>query len=171
MLSVTENRQPVTGVTPPQLKEAIIRMAWPSVAAMPLIATLGRKAILSFVFAPLGWFLMLPFYFLKVLPFVAKRYTLTNRRLMIQRGLKPKASEEVPLAEIDEVIIHRDANSIFFRAGDLDIVHKGKVRMKLRGVPEPDAFRHTILNSCMAWVPDAAKKWVQFIPAKAPDGK
>ena len=172
MLSVTENRVPVTGVTPPQLKEAIIRVAWPSVASMPAVAGLGRMLILSIALAPLGWFLMLPFYFRKILPFVGTRYTLTNRRLMVQRGLRAKtASQEVALADIDDVVIHKDANSYFFRSGNLEIVSKGQVRMKLAGVPEPEAFRHAILNACMAWVPDAAKKWVHFIPAKAAEGK
>ena len=172
MLSVTENRVPVTGVTPPALKEALIRVAWPSVAAIPPVASLGRILILSIALAPLGWFLMLPFYFRKILPFVGTRYSLTNRRLMIQRGLRAKtASQEIALADIDDVVLHKDANSYFFRSGNLDIISKGQVRMKLAGVPEPEAFRHAILNACMAWVPDAAKKWVHFIPAKAPDGK
>ena len=26
---------------------------------------------------------------MKILPYIARRYTLTNRRIMIQRGLKP----------------------------------------------------------------------------------
>lgn len=172
MLSVTENRVPVTGVTPPQLKEATIRVAWPSVAAMPAVAGLGRMLILSIALAPLGWFLMLPFYFRKILPFVGTRYALTNRRLMIQRGLRAKtASHEIALSDIDDVVLHKDANSHFFRSGNLDIVSKGQVRLKLAGVPEPEAFKHAILNACMAWVPDAAHKWLKFIPANAPDGK
>jgi hypothetical protein len=164
--NVEVRMQPVTGLTPPQVGEALIRGAWPSVAAMPAVASLGRSLILSIIGAPLGWALMLPFYFKKVLPFIATRYTLTNRRLMIQRGLKPVPVEEVPLSEIEDVRVNLDENSAFFRSGDLEVVSKGQVRLKLAGVPEPEAFRQAILNACMAWVPGKAAAWMQFVPAK-----
>ena len=61
-------KQAITGLTAPATAESIIRVAWPSLAAYPAVATLGRKFILSWVLAPLGWGLMLPFYFRKVLP-------------------------------------------------------------------------------------------------------
>jgi hypothetical protein len=163
--------QPVTGLMPPQLGEALIRGAWPSVAAMPAVATLGRKLILSIAGAPLGWALMLPFYFKKVLPYIATRYTLTNRRVMIQKGLKPVPVQEVPLADIDEVRIVKDDNSVFFRCGTLEIIHKGQVRLSIPGVPQPEAFRQAILNACMAWVPGRAAEWVSFPPGKKDEAK
>jgi uncharacterized membrane protein YdbT with pleckstrin-like domain len=159
--------QAITGVMPPLLGEATIRVAWPSLSASPAVATLGRKLICSIVLAPLGWLLMLPFYFLKILPFLASRYTLTNRRLMIQRGLKPKMTEEISLADIDDVRVVRDANSIFFRSGDLEIISKGAVKLRVPGVPEPDSFKHAIINACMAWVPGKAQQMLRFVPAKA----
>lgn len=159
-------RQAVTGVVPPQLGEALIRQTFPSVAAYPVVAGLGRRLILSYLAAPLGWFVMLPFYFLKILPFVARRYTLTNKRLMVQRGLWPLAVQEVPLTDIDEVRVKKDDNSDFFRAGDLEIISKDQVVLTLAGVPEPEAFRHAILNARNAWVPGKFKG--AFVPAKAP---
>src|ERR1700732_2430925 len=74
--------QAITGVVPPQTAEAMIREVWPSVTIYSGVATLGEKLIRSIVLAPLGWILMLPVYFLKVMPFIARRYTLTNRRIM-----------------------------------------------------------------------------------------
>src|SRR5437763_17052813 len=80
--------QAVTGVMPPELAEANIRTVWPSVTEVsPGIANLGRALIKTVVLAPLAWLLMAPLYFKKILPFLAKRYTLTNRRLVVQRGL------------------------------------------------------------------------------------
>ena len=55
---------------------------------------------------------MLPFYFLKILPFVARRYTVTNRRVMVRRGLKPVSSQEVALADIDEVRVRKDGDLV-----------------------------------------------------------
>lgn len=146
-------KQVVAGLVPPQVSEALIREEWPSVAAYSGPASLGRVCICSIVLAPLGWFLLLPIYFLKILPFLARRYTLTNRRLMVRRGLKPEPTHEVALGDIDEVRIHEDANSAFYRAGNLDVVHGGQVVMTLAGVPEPQSFRLAVLNAARAWAP------------------
>jgi hypothetical protein len=152
MPSMLDGRQQVvTGVVPPQVAEALIRRAWPSVAAFPAVATLGRVLIQSFVGAPLGWALMLPFYFKKVLPFLGTRYALSNRRVMIQRGLSATPAESVNLSVIDGVQIKEDANSEFFRAATLEIISQGKTVLTLPAVPGPQAFRHAILNACKAW--------------------
>jgi uncharacterized membrane protein YdbT with pleckstrin-like domain len=163
---VDVRRQVITGLVPPELAEARIREAWPSVARMPAIAGLGRMLSRTLILAPLAWLLMSALYFGKLLPFVATRYTLTNRRLMIRKGLQGKPAQEVPLAEIDEVRIVTDANSDFFRAANLEIVSKGQVRMTLAGVPEADSFRLAVLNTCNAWVPGKTKS-MPFIPASA----
>src|SRR5437762_1385720 len=113
------NHFPCTGVVPPESGEAVIRETYPSVAAYPAVASLGRKLILSYVLAPLGWAIMLPFYFLKILPVTCRRYSLTNRRLMLLKGWSEaalphmrvssaKPSQEVRLADIDEVRIQAD---------------------------------------------------------------
>src|SRR5262245_38114565 len=81
--------QPVTGVTPPALGEAKIREAWPSVGQSGL-ANLAAKLICSIFLAPVGWLLLAPLFVMKISPMVARRYTLTNRRLMRQTGLRPK---------------------------------------------------------------------------------
>jgi hypothetical protein len=172
--------QVITGVVPPETDEAMIRELWPSVAAHPAAAGLGKKISavaaklartvvllpVALVIAPVAWLIMFPAYFGKILPFVAKRYTLTNRRLMIRRGLKPKPSREVALADIDEVRIHKDANSEFFMAGTLEVLSKGQVVLQLPGVPGPEAFRHSIIDACKAWVPGKANG--PIIPASAP---
>ena len=157
--------QVITGVMPPQLGEARIREAWPSVHCQPAVASIGRMLTGTIVLAPLAWLLMAPVYFGKVLPIIGRRYTLTNRRLMIRKGWKCGIGQEIALADIDAVRVAADANSDFFRAANLEIVSKGEVVMTLRGVPEPDGFRHAILNSCNAWVPNRARG--PFIAASA----
>lgn len=158
-------KQAVTGVTPPQLEEATIRVAWPSVTAVPAVASLGRVLLSSRIGAPVAWLLLAPIYFRKILPFLASRYTLTNRRIMIQRGLKPQASKEVALTDIEDVRLVPDANSDYYRAANLEIVARGQVALTLPGVPDAESFRHAILNACKAWAP--GKKWDAWQPAKA----
>jgi hypothetical protein len=157
--------QVVTGVVPPQLAEAKIREAWPSVASHPALASLGRALTRTVVLAPLAWLLMSLVYFGKLLPFVGRRYTLTNRRVLIRKGWRAVPVHEVALANIDDVRVVTDGNSDFFRAGNLEIVSKGQVVLTLAGVPEPEGFRHAILNACNAWVPNRARG--PFVPASA----
>jgi hypothetical protein len=166
MLMTDRRNQAVTGLTPPQLDEARIRLIWPSVAAYPAVASLGRALTRTIVLAPLAWLIMAPLYFMKVAPGLARRYTLTNRRLMIQKGWKLTPSHQIALADIEGVRIAPDANSSFFRAATLEIISKGQVVLRLPGVPGPEAVRHAILNATTAWVPGRAAAG-EFIPASA----
>jgi hypothetical protein len=152
--------QPVTGVTPPQLGEAIIRDVWPSVAAHAGPAGLARACYRTIVLAPVGWFVLAPFYFAKLLAILpglsglATRYRLTNRRLMICKGLKPVPDKEVPLDRIKDVKLVTDANSEFFVAGRLDILDaNGQTVLSMPGVREPESVRHAILQAAAAWGP------------------
>ena len=164
----TVARQAVAGLTAPQTSEALIRETWPTVVdANAGAAALGKKLINSIVLAPLGWLLMAPLYFKKILPYFARRYTLTNRRIMIQRGLKPKPAQEVALADIDDVRLVPGSFDQFFETGTLEVVAKGQVALTLTGVPEPESFRWAIVNACAAWVPGKSKIVGAFIPASA----
>jgi hypothetical protein len=156
--------QVVAGVVPREC-ETKIREAWPSVACIPGLATPGRALTGTIVLAPLAWLVMSVVYFGKLLPFVARRYRLTNHALSIRKGWKAVVGREVKLADIDEVKVVTDANSDFFRAANLEIISKGQVVMTLRGVPEPEGFRHAILNARNAWV--QGRPQGAFVPASA----
>lgn len=144
--------QAVTGVVPPQIAEARIRQCWPTVMdASPGMARLGKKLIRSIVFAPFGWLLMAPLYFKKVGPFGAKRYLLTNQRIVILCGLKMKPRGEVALKDIEDVRIVDGSYEPFYRSGTLEVIAGGKAALLLTGVPEPEAFRLSILNAASAW--------------------
>jgi hypothetical protein len=159
-------KQAITGVVPPQLGEAIIREAWVNVTGIsPGVSRLAKMLTHTVVLAPLAWLLLGGLLLVKFAPFVARRYTLTNRRLMIRRGLKPQPSHEVALADIDEVRIDPKSVDDFYRAGTLEIVSKGQVVLTLPGVPEPEGFRHAIIDSFKAWVPGKATG--PFQPASA----
>ena len=145
-------KQVVTGVVPPQLDEAIIREVFPSVASFPL-AALGKRLQKTIILAPFGWLLLAVPYFGKVLPFLARRYTLTNRRLMIRRGLRPAPAQEVPLADIDEIRQQPGSYDEFFRAANLEVVSQGKVVLTLPAVWGPEAFCHAVRSACQAWAP------------------
>jgi hypothetical protein len=168
MGSMIDGRQQVvTGLVPPQLGEAVIRVAWPSVTVFSGVASLGRILMRSIIGAPLGWLLLAPIYFLKILPFVGRRYILTNQRVMIGRGIKAQPSQQVPLADIEDVRLQEGSSDPFYRTATLEIWSKGQVILRLPGMPEPHGFRHAVLNACMAWVPNKKLPGFEFIPAKS----
>ncbi len=161
-------RQAVAGLMPPQLGEAMIREVWPTIMdAQSAIASLGSRLIKTIVLAPLGWLLNGLLFGKKFMPVLCKRYTLTNRRLMVRRGWKPAPIHEIALKDIDDVRLVADSYEAFYRSGDLEVLSGGKVVLKLTGVPEPESFRHAIVNTVKAWGgPDKLKG--PFVPASAP---
>ncbi|MFO0877016.1 MAG: PH domain-containing protein [Gemmataceae bacterium] len=159
-------KQAITGLVPPQVSEACIREAWPTVLGVNhLVASLASQLIKTVVLAPVGFLLLLPLFALKFAPFLSRRYTLTNRRVMIQRGWRPSPGQSVALAEIEEV--HLDPASIdaFFHSGNLEIISDSKIVLRLTGVPEPEGFRRAVLNAVVAWVP--RREAGPFQPASA----
>ncbi len=151
-------RQPITGVVPPSLAEAVIREARPTLMAIqPAVAALAKRLVRTIFLAPLGWLLQAPLFAMKFGPITARWYRLTNRRLVICRGLKGQPKEEVALADIDDVRLDASQVDNYYLSGDLEVVSGGKVVLRLPGVPEPEGFRQAILNAVKAWVPGKAK--------------
>jgi hypothetical protein len=140
---------------PAPVAEKIIRETWPGVTDVPGVARLAKQLMRYIVLAPLAWILLAPCYFKKVSPYLAKRYTLTNRRLMIRRGLKPQSRQEVLLADIQDVQVQTNSFDDFYRTATLNMVSQGQVILSLPAVPEPETFRRSILNSRDAWVSKA----------------
>jgi hypothetical protein len=154
------DQQAITGVESPRHGEALIREVWATIATNVPATTLARKLISTVILAPIGWLLIAPVFamrflgFLPGLSFLTVKYTLTNRRLMVRKGMKPKPVKEIPLNEIGEVRVVSDANSDFYVTGKLEILHSdGSVGLTLPGVPEPESFRQTILQARDAWGP------------------
>src|SRR5215831_10244327 len=140
-------KQAVTGLVPPQIDEAVIRTVWPTIAVFSGPAALGRMMMRTIILAPAAWLMLAVPYFLRVIPFLARPYTLTNRRLMIQKGMRLNPKKEVSLADIDEVRVVEDSNSRFYRSANLEIISNGSVVMTLKAVPSAESFRQAIINA------------------------
>jgi hypothetical protein len=152
---VDQGKQAVTGLVPPQVGEALIRERWPSVIGGPLapLARLARMLSDTIVLRPIAWLLLLPPFVLRISPFVARRYRLTNRRLLIVAFGSTKPIQEIALADIQDVRPELDSFDTYFRTATLEVLSKGQVAMRLPGVPDPESFRLSILNACNAWAP------------------
>jgi hypothetical protein len=156
-MSMLETHKPaVTGLGTPQRGEAFIRETWPGVEDVPAVAGLAHALMRTGVLAPVAWLMLLPLYFKKILPFIAKRYTLTNRRVMIRRGLQPKPTHAVALTDIDDVRIAEGSFNSFYRTATLEVISKGQVALQLRAVKDPESFRRAILGAKVAWAKSTA---------------
>jgi hypothetical protein len=155
-------KQAIAGVAPPELGEATAMTVWPSLSVMPLGRWLGRlyadrsgpNAYLTVGKMHMAGSvpLALGLYFYLRRPFGCLRYTLTNRRVVIQLGLKPKADRSIALDEFDTVEIEVQPGQAWFHAGDL-VFRRGKTEVfRLEAVKRPEAFRQTCLKARNAYV-------------------
>lgn len=152
-------QQPITGVSPPELQEVGIATVWPSIAVTglgrwlgkrfenntmifsPLHLTLGRVAVLLSI--PIA----LKLYFYNLLPFRCRRYRLTNRRVIIQKGLAGVDERWTTLDDFDDIQIIVQEGERWYRCGDLAFT-KGKIEtLRLIAVPHPESFRSTCLKA------------------------
>ena len=148
--------QAIAGVTPSQSQEMTVMIVWPSIARLPLGRFLGRLYecpygfyiftvgnILALLSAPLAMVL----YFLKVLPGIAIRYRLTNRRVVVERGMLGVYERGVELDRFNAIDIEVRPGQAWFDAGDLVFRLDQTETFRLAGVSRPDAFRRTCLKS------------------------
>ncbi len=171
----------VLGMTPPQTEEAIIAVRWPSVTAYMggqparlahkiqqtahglILATLQLPQLwliclamlfvvpAAFTVALVGWGMLAPFYFGKVLPVLMTRYALTNRRVMIQHGWSLTPGIQVNLEDIKEVRVVPGTEQPFYLAADLEIHFGATGTATIPGVKEYKTFKVAIENAYLAW--------------------
>jgi PH (Pleckstrin Homology) domain-containing protein len=152
--------QPIAGVVPAEVKETTVMTVWPSVAKYGLGRTLGTlfairwPDIYIFRLGNLIALLSIPvallLFFLRIAPGIGTRYRLTNRRIIVERGLTGVEDKAVDLARFDTINIEVQPGQAWYHAGDL-VFKLGNVEtFRLEGVSRPAAFRETCLKSHMA---------------------
>jgi hypothetical protein len=152
--------QAIAGVSPSQVKETPVMTVWPSIAAYGLGRAMGQGFAIRWpdvyifrlgnLLALLSIPIALPLFFLRVLPGVGTRYLLTNRRIVVLRGLAGKEEKFVDLDRFDTIEIVVQPGQAWYDAGDL-VFKLGTIEtFRLEGVSRPGAFRATCLKSQMA---------------------
>ena len=81
------------------------------------------------------------------MPGACRRYTLTNRRLIVQLGLTAKDGPSIGLDEFDAVEVGIMPGQDFLHAGDLIFKRDGKEVFRLPGVSRPEGFRQVCLKA------------------------
>ena len=108
--------------------------------------TLGKLLALATIPVSLGVYLW------RLMPLVCRRYTLTNRRVIIQLGLTAKEGPSIGLDAFETIEVAVLPGQAWLHAGDLVFRHEGKVVFRLRGVSRPEAFRQVCLKARNAMI-------------------
>jgi hypothetical protein len=155
-------KQAIAGVTPSDAHEVTVMTVWPSNASYGLGRFLGRwydvKA--GFYIFKLGNLIALAsipialmLYLMKVLPFVGRRYRVTNRRIVVELGISCKKEEKaVDLDRFDSIDIDVQRGQEWYHAGDLIFLLGKTETFRLEGVSRPSAFKQVCLKSRTAYV-------------------
>jgi hypothetical protein len=157
---------------PAQSGEATIMIVWPSIAATAVGRLFGRlygiKAGFSFVtignlIALFSIPIMLPLYAVRKLPFWVERYRLTNRRVIVERGIHARAQQYVDLDRFDAIEVVVLPGQEWYPAGDL-VFRRGTIEtFRLRGVQRPETFRQNCLKAHLAYV--GVRKAMELVSA------
>src|SRR6266550_3306275 len=160
MSTATAPAEPIAGVVPAEFREVTVMTVWPSVAKYGLGRALGTLFAIRWpdvyifrlgnLIALLSIPIALVLFFVRIAPGIGTRYRLTNRRIIVERGLTGKEDKAVDLDRFDSVEIDVLPGQAWYYAGDL-VFKLGNVEtFRLEGVSRPQAFRATCVKSQMA---------------------
>jgi hypothetical protein len=172
-------KQAIAGVAPAESGEAEVMTVWPSVSAYALGRLHGRlynikAGFYVFTVGNILCLLSIPgaigLYFLRLAPWVGKRYTVTNRRIVEYRAEFRREStrfmgipcpfrfhyqvesKAVELDRYNTITIDVRPGQEWYHAGDL-VFRMGSVEtFRLDAVSRPEAFRQICLKAHQAFV-------------------
>jgi len=153
---------PFLGVAPPDIDEVDAMTLWPTIGAHPLGRWVGRLSASKIGwggFFTLGkiWALAtipisVAVFFWQLMPYVCRRYTLTNRRIIIRRGLQPLDEKWVDLEGFDSIELVVLPGQEWLHAGELIFKRGGSEVLHLSGVSRPVVFRQVCLTTQKAYM-------------------
>jgi hypothetical protein len=153
---------PIAGVAPPELGEVVCMTTWPTIGALAAGRLVGRLSDIRWGFGEfftLGKLMALATIPISVtafgwqlMPYVCRRYTLTNRRIVIRRGLLPTDEHWIGLDEFDAIAVEVLPGQGWLHAGDIVFKRSGNEVFRLAGVSRPEVYRQMCLTAQKAMV-------------------
>ena len=150
-------KQAIAGVAPPELDEVNSMTVWPTIGATTPGRMVGRLAAIRIglgSFFTLGTALAaatipisLAVYAWQLLPFLCRRYTVTNRRIVIRRGYSAADDRSIDLDAFDAIDLEILPGQQWLHAGELVFRHEGTEVFRLSGVSRPEVFRQVCLKA------------------------
>ena len=147
---------------PAELAEVTCKVTWPTIGATRAGRLVGRLAAVQFgwgEFFTLGKLLALAtiplslaVFCWQLMPYVCRRYALTNRRIIVRKGLLPMDQRWLELDEFETIDVEVLPGQQWLHAGDLIFRQGGNEVLRLRGVSRPEVFRHVCLTVRDAFV-------------------
>jgi len=140
--------------------EKTILVTWPSVSATAWGQFLGRwyanpYGVPVFNVGNLCVLLSIPIavplYLRNFAPRFATRYRITNRRILVERGVKGNIEKALSLDEFDQVTFSTKPGQAWFRSADVTFFNTGEPILELPGVPYPTGFVKTCRNAQAAF--------------------
>ncbi len=149
-------RTPIAGVSPGEISEVTVMSVWPSISLFGLGRMLGSGYAITwpdiYIFR-LGNLLALASIPVALLLYAMRifiRYRLTNRRIVVEKGMSWREDKSVELDRFNTIDIVVQPGQAWFDSGDL-VFRQGNVEtFRLEGVSRPAAFRETCLKSHLA---------------------
>ena len=156
----------IAGVAPVDGVETTVMTVWPSVSAMRLLGIPVGKMMGQMLNIKVGFYIftvgnlmalaMIPvglaLYFKRVGPFVAMRYRITNKRVIVERGLTAQEEKAIEFDRFDTIDVEVDAGDEWYKSGDLVFKQGDVERFRLEGVGRPEAFKQICWKSHRAYV-------------------
>jgi hypothetical protein len=148
--------EPIAGVMPSDLEEVTCKVVWPTIGATQIGRFVGMLCDIRIGvwFLTVGNLLALAtipvsvaVFFWQLMPFIARRYALTNRRIIIRRGLRPVDERWIGLDEFDAIEVQALAGQRWLHCGEVIFKRGGQEVFRLSGVSRPEIFRHVCLTS------------------------
>jgi hypothetical protein len=152
---LTQNPPAISGLSAG--KQALIMAVYPSIAATSVGKALGRLyqsmpvricgIKLSHLLFPLPTAVIgvAVYFYLKLF---GEIYALTNRTMQLRKSIGNRLIREVPLTDVDQIVIRQEPGQEFYPAADIYLINKsGQTLMSLPGVPRAEVFRQTLLEA------------------------
>jgi hypothetical protein len=154
-------KQAIAGVAPTGLGEVTVMVVWPSMASTEIGRALGQLFMIRLglgnvltvgnLIALLTIPITMHLYLIRLLPGIARRYRLTNQRVIVEGTYSGTEERSIGLGEFDAVELVVRPGQEWYPAGDL-IFRRGKIEaLRLEGVLRPETFRRTLLKSQRAF--------------------
>jgi hypothetical protein len=148
-------------ITPKMLPDSPITTTWPTIAAMAPGRWVGRLCglRLGYGFFTLGKLMALAtipvsltVFCWQLMPYICRRYTLTRRRIVVQKGLQAIDERAIGLDEFDAIEIQVLPGQDWLHSGDMVFKKEDREVFRLLGVLRPDVFRQVCLKARAATV-------------------
>ena len=148
---------PIAGVAPSEISEVISKVVWPTIGATRAGRLVGQ---LTGVRLGLGDFftlgkllalatipLSIAIFFWQLMPYICRRYVLSNRRIIIRKGLRAVDEKWINLDDFNSIHIEVLSGQKPLHAGDLVFRRDSREIFRLAGVSRPETFRQVCLTA------------------------